>query len=614
MAEVYRATLVGAEGFARQVAIKRILPTLSADPMFAEMFVNEARLASMLAHPNIVSTLDFDRDAEQRLFLVMELVDGRDLKHLLATGRLPVAISAFIIAEVLRALAFAHDLEQDGRPLTIVHRDVSPHNVLLSWDGAVKLSDFGIAKAIAASSASRTGSLKGKVGYMSPEQAHGLPLDGRSDLFAVGVMFHELLTGARLFGGATEAEVLSRMLAQPISSPREAFADITPEIDFVCMRLLERDRDQRFSSAQAALEALLGCDVISVRGHLELRDLMRARFSDASPGRTGSATPPAGAAATAVGGRRARDRAALMDAETRTRQAGQGGAASHPDGTASATPTAAGERRPAPLSGAFPGDSVARAREADRTAGSSARWLAGGAAVLVAAAMGYFAFFTGGPATEATEATTGVVESVTATSQPAAAAETAPATSGDPGADRAPAEPAVDPAGAETPSTGQAPRAADDPGDDVSAPATPPPSHDGAEAARRADEDRRRKDRKKQARRKAAKEAAAKEAAAKEAAAKEAAAKEAAAKEAAAERRKREREANKEPGKLRITVRPWALVSIDGGAERQTPIPTVSLAPGRHRVRLRNDELDKTETRTVTIRSGKTQVINLDWR
>ena len=211
MADVYAGTSVGAEGFARPVAIKRVLPGFSEMPEFAAMFVDEARLASRLDHPNIVSVLDFDRDAEGRLFLVMELVDGMDLATLAASGLLPPGVVIFAVSEVLRGLGFAH---RAG----VVHRDVSPHNALLSWDGAVKVSDFGIAKARDASTGRGSEVLKGKPGYMSPEQANSEPLDGRSDLFAVGVVLWELLTGQRLFQGSMR-EVLAQVMFREITRP-----------------------------------------------------------------------------------------------------------------------------------------------------------------------------------------------------------------------------------------------------------------------------------------------------------------------------------------------------------------------------------------------------------
>jgi serine/threonine protein kinase len=162
MAEVYLASAIGAEGFSRKVAIKRVLPGFSDNDAFAKMFVDEAQISSQLVHPNIVSVLDFDRDPEQRLFLVMELVEGRDLAALVDTGLLPIPVVIYVLGEVLRGLGYAHDLPVGTHVRGVVHRDVSPHNVLLSWEGAVKVSDFGIAKARAASEATASVFIKGK--------------------------------------------------------------------------------------------------------------------------------------------------------------------------------------------------------------------------------------------------------------------------------------------------------------------------------------------------------------------------------------------------------------------------------------------------------------------
>src|SRR3954464_3081373 len=147
MAEVFLGSQLGAEGFSRRVAIKRVLPGYSDNPSFAQMFVAEAQISSRLVHPNIVSVVDFDRDAENRLFLVMELVEGKDLDTLVSSGLLPYPVVIFVISEVLRGLGHAHDLPVGNDVRGVIHRDVSPHNVLLSWEGSVKVSDFGIAKA-----------------------------------------------------------------------------------------------------------------------------------------------------------------------------------------------------------------------------------------------------------------------------------------------------------------------------------------------------------------------------------------------------------------------------------------------------------------------------------
>jgi serine/threonine protein kinase len=163
MAEVFLARRIGAEGFSRRVAIKRILPGASGNSAFASLFIGEARLSAALHHPNIVSILDFDRDPDQGLFLVMELIEGRDLAQLLDAGRLPIPTVLYIIAEVLRGLGHAHAPPVGNREARgLVHRDVSPHNVLLSWEGDVKVSDFGIAKAKTASNASASLMIKGK--------------------------------------------------------------------------------------------------------------------------------------------------------------------------------------------------------------------------------------------------------------------------------------------------------------------------------------------------------------------------------------------------------------------------------------------------------------------
>jgi len=285
MAEVFEAALVGAEGFVRPVALKRIQPSFSSDPKFGRMFVNEARIASLLHHANIAAVIDFDRDEEGRYFLVMELIRGVDLRRLMDTDVIPTGIAVYIAAEMLRGLDHAHELEQNGRRLGIVHRDISPHNVMISWDGAIKLVDFGIAKAVAATGASRAGTIKGKIAYMSPEQARAHEVDGRTDVFAVGVVLHEMLTCERLFRGETDAETLARVLAQPIPRPSELSPGTPADLDVAVMGMLTRDRDARFPSAHAALEALLATSATSLRAGLELEQLLAARFPGEAPRR-----------------------------------------------------------------------------------------------------------------------------------------------------------------------------------------------------------------------------------------------------------------------------------------------------------------------------------------
>jgi Protein kinase domain/PEGA domain len=345
MAEVFEATLVGAEGFLRPVAVKRIQPALSRDPTFGQMFVNEARIASLLHHPNIVGVLDFDQDDEGRYFLVMELIRGTDLRRLMESGRLPFSIGIHIAAEMLRGLDYAHELEHDGVRLGIVHRDISPHNVMISWDGSVKLVDFGIAKAMAATGISRVGTVKGKVAYMSPEQANALEIDGRTDVFAVGVVLHEILVGERLFRGTTEPEILARLLTQPIPRPLELAPDIPGDLDRVVMKMLERDRDARYPSAHAALEALLATSATSARSGLELVELLADRFPGEGPRRRGSISEHAASASPQAG----RALAATIAAGP----AGKAAAAHAVRGTstapvaAAATPSSGGRAQPA---------------------------------------------------------------------------------------------------------------------------------------------------------------------------------------------------------------------------------------------------------------------------
>lgn len=298
MAEVFLGSMLGAEGFSRRVAIKRVLPGFSDNPAFAQMFVAEAQISSRLQHPNIVSVLDFDRDAEGRLFLVMELVDGRDLDALCATGLLPFPVVIFVISEVLRGLGHAHDLPAGNDLRGIVHRDVSPHNVLLSWEGAVKVSDFGIAKARQASAATASVFIKGKPAYMSPEQANGQPLDGRSDLFAVGVMLWEMLTGRRLFVGEDTRTTLAAVLFGQIPRPRLVRPEVPKDLERVCMKLLERDLPARYATAEQAIRDLLACRDAPKDGREQLIRVLAERFPHHAPVRDsavrsyGAGTPP----------------------------------------------------------------------------------------------------------------------------------------------------------------------------------------------------------------------------------------------------------------------------------------------------------------------------------
>jgi hypothetical protein len=315
MAEVFAGRTLGAAGFSRRVAIKRILPNFCLDDRFRSMFVTEAQLGACLDHANVVSILDFEEDESGTLFLMMELVDGVDLNELLRTGSLPPAVALYVASEVLQGLAYAHELPAGtGGPRGVVHRDISPHNVLLSWDGAVKVSDFGIAKARDATYASSSTRAKGKLGYLSPEYANGLDLDGRSDLFAAGVLLWEMLVGASLFSRASETATLMSLLFEPYPSPRTRQPRLSMDIDGVTMRLLEKNRDDRYADATAANVAVKDCTAYPKHGRALLAALLAERFPDRAPPRSGHPAirlEPAGATETA----------AAMSAET----AGGGG-------------------------------------------------------------------------------------------------------------------------------------------------------------------------------------------------------------------------------------------------------------------------------------------------
>ncbi|MBJ6764204.1 protein kinase [Myxococcaceae bacterium JPH2] len=258
MAEIYLCTARGPEGFEKEVVIKRVRAFLASDSEFVQMFIAEARLASRLNHANVVQIFDFDKH-EDTYYLAMEYVRGCSLWELRKRCKeqlspTPPTLVAHIGAEVARALHAAHRLKINGEHLHLVHRDVTPHNVLLSFDGAVKLTDFGIAKA--GNRLSQPGVLKGKFAYMSPEQARGEAVDARTDIFALGVVLWEMLTGGRLFEGDSEVAVLRAVQHSLIPPPARLNPDVPADLDAAVMRALHRDPQARFQTA-AELERAL---------------------------------------------------------------------------------------------------------------------------------------------------------------------------------------------------------------------------------------------------------------------------------------------------------------------------------------------------------------------
>ncbi|MGZ3422358.1 MAG: serine/threonine-protein kinase [Polyangiales bacterium] len=261
MATVHLGRLIGPVGFARTVAIKRLHEQLSKDPEFVSMFIDEARVAARVRHPNVVPTLDV-LEADGQLLLVMEYVHGLSLSTLArlarkAGKRVPPRIACAIVAGMLRGLHAAHEAkDEQGRPLEIVHRDVSPHNVLVGTDGVPRVLDFGVAKATGRLQQTAQGQLKGKVPYMAPEQVRGEAVSRRSDVWSSGACLWEALVGRRLFDHENEAAVITLILSRPIEAPSK-FDDSAPKaIDPIVMRALERDPEKRFPTARDMAQAI----------------------------------------------------------------------------------------------------------------------------------------------------------------------------------------------------------------------------------------------------------------------------------------------------------------------------------------------------------------------
>jgi serine/threonine-protein kinase len=255
MAAVHFGRLNGPAGFSRTVAIKRLHPHLSKDPEFVSMFLDEARLAARIRHPNVVPTLDVVT-TQGEVFLVMEYVQGESLARLLRSVRAmmtpsDVRIIATVMAGVLHGLHAAHEAKSEqGEPLEIVHRDVSPQNVLVGVDGVPRVLDFGVAKAAGRLGTTQQGQLKGKLAYMSPEQLHGGRVTRQSDVYAAAVVTWEALTGKRLFYNDNEAAVITAILQAPIKAPSEVAAHVPPGFDRVVMRALDRNPAQRYATAR----------------------------------------------------------------------------------------------------------------------------------------------------------------------------------------------------------------------------------------------------------------------------------------------------------------------------------------------------------------------------
>jgi eukaryotic-like serine/threonine-protein kinase len=272
MAMVWAARLRGSRGFEKLVAVKTMLPGMSDNAAFEAMFLDEAKLASRIRHPHVVEILDLGEE-DRILYLVMEWVDGEPLNQIMneaaRRGGVPIAIGVRIVMQACAGLHAAHELkDEDGQPFGLVHRDVSPQNILVTYDGVTKVTDFGIAKAMArGGSSTGVGEVKGKVAYMAPEQASAGKADRRADIFALGIMLYQLATGTHPFRGDTDGETLANiLLTDSVAFPRELAPGYPSSLEAVITKALARDPDQRFETASAMMRALDKALPPSMRG------------------------------------------------------------------------------------------------------------------------------------------------------------------------------------------------------------------------------------------------------------------------------------------------------------------------------------------------------------
>jgi len=316
MAQVWAARLRGARQFQKIVAVKTMLPKLSEDEQFEQMFLDEASLASQIRHPNAVEILDLGEQSGV-LYLVMEWIEGVPLNQLMkaakADGGMPPAIAARIALQACAGLHAAHELKDEkGQLVGLVHRDVSPQNLLVTYDGVTKVVDFGVAKATAlGGGATVAGQVKGKVSYMAPEQVNGEGLDRRADVFALGIVLYALTTGKHPFRRESEAATMYNICSpEAVVAPSRVRADFPKELEPIILKALEKDREKRFASCDEMLRAL---------------DALPAHL------RVGSDADVAAFVTRVLGGSRAAQRARIDDAIARADTAGESGLWSGPD-------------------------------------------------------------------------------------------------------------------------------------------------------------------------------------------------------------------------------------------------------------------------------------------
>ncbi|MDX1708518.1 MAG: serine/threonine-protein kinase [Desulfobacterales bacterium] len=280
MAELFLADYIREDGFRRKVAVKRILPHLAGNQDFIKMFTREARVAALLQHPNVVQIFDYG-NIENAYFIAMEFIDGKNLGEVLKElGRgLPEEIAVFIMSQICKGLEYSHSKKDDttGEPFKIVHRDISPQNLLISYQGEVKISDFGISKARSEPSLTQAGVVKGKLAYLSPEQALGEPIDHQADIYALGLVFYETLTGKRVYEFANEVDAIRTIPLMDIEPLSNVISGLPEELNRIVMKCLQKPKNLRYLNAAAVHEDLLAFkkQQNSAYGTSDLADFMK---------------------------------------------------------------------------------------------------------------------------------------------------------------------------------------------------------------------------------------------------------------------------------------------------------------------------------------------------
>jgi serine/threonine protein kinase len=330
MAEVYLATATGIENFEKLVVLKRILPQHAQNPRYVSMFLDEARLAATLHHPNVVQVFDIGSEAGLYYF-TMEYAHGEDVRTMLARAQrrgvaVPLGVSIAIALDVCRGLHYAHERrDAKGRSLEIVHRDVTPSNAIVTFDGVTKLLDFGVAKSNNHQTETSAGSLKGKIGYLSPEQCLGEPIDRRSDIFALGILLYELTTGTRLFRGPSDLQVLQLIAHHDAPSPRERNPDCSPGLERIVMHALARRREDRYATALAVQRDLeeLAREQRLATSSIDVADFLASLFPRAPTAAVGANPGGALNGGTGVTGLRTPTPLAITSPRQRARSGGE---------------------------------------------------------------------------------------------------------------------------------------------------------------------------------------------------------------------------------------------------------------------------------------------------